>query len=408
MTSLALLLVLPLVWPFVAKMIWKHEITLAELGLNLLIGVLIVVSGWALGRYAQALDVEILNGQVTGKRSERVPCEHSYSCNCRESCTGSGSSRSCSTTCSTCYEHAYDWDWLLETTVKTLKIDRVDRRGTKEPARFSAAQIGDPVAVAEPYQNYIKAAPDSLFNAAQNASLLAEFGPRLPEYPSRVYDYHYVDRVLTDGVALPQQSQWSRQLAERLRSLGPQMQVNLVVVMTSSEDPRYADALNAKWLGGKKNDVVVVLGTPNYPAIGWVRVLSWTEREVFKVQLRDALLDLKEVELEPVLDTIAEQVQQGFKRRPMADFEYLKDEVEPPLWLTGLLLLLSAIASVGAAIYFANNEHRARGRRFGAYSHRQPYSSRPTAASSRGSFGTRGWLARLTRLGRFGGRVRRR
>ena len=362
MASLALLLLLPLIWPFVAKMIWKHEITLAELGLNLLIGVLIVVSGWALGRYAQALDVQILNGQVTGKRSERVSCEHSYSCNCRESCSGSGQNRSCTTVCSTCYEHSYDIDWLLTTTVETLKINRVDRRGTTEPPRYTAAQVGDPVAVAENYQNYIKAAPDSLFNAAQNASLLKEFGARLPAYPDQVYDYHYVNRVLTDGVALPDQAQWSRQLAERLRSLGPQLQVNLVVVLTSSADPRYADALHAKWLGGKKNDVVVVLGTPAFPVIGWARVLSWSDREVFKVELRDALTDLKEASLEPVLSTIEHHVQKGFKRRPMSDFEYLKDEVEPPLWVTGLLLLLSAIASVGAAVYFANNPYSTGGR----------------------------------------------
>lgn len=362
MTSLALLLVLPMVWPFVAKMIWKHEITLTELGLNLLIGVLIVVSGWALGRYTQALDVEILNGQVTGKRSERVPCEHSYSCNCRQSCSGSGASQSCTTVCSTCYEHAYDVDWLLDTTVKALRINRVDRQGLKEPPRFTSASVGDPVAVPQSYQNYIKAAPDSLFNAAQNAALLSEFGDRLPEYPSKVRDYHYVDRVLTDGVALPSLAEWNEGLAQRLRALGPARQVNIVLVATSHPDARYADALHAKWLGGKKNDVVVVLGVSEYPEINWVRVLSWTEREVFKVQLRDALLDLKTVKMDAVLDTIAQQVEVGFERRSMADFEYLKHEIEPPFWLTGLLLLLSAIGSVGAAIYFANNQHRPGGR----------------------------------------------
>ena len=41
-----------------------------------------------------------------------------------------------------------------------------------------------------------------------------------------------------------------------------------------------------------KNDVVVVMGTPSYPRIDWVQVLSWTDVELFKVQLRDELMDL--------------------------------------------------------------------------------------------------------------------
>lgn len=357
MTSLALLLVLPLVWPFVAKMIWKHEITLGELGLNLLVGAIIVTAGWYLGRYVQAMDVEIFNGQVLGKESKRVSCEHSYTCNCRESCSGSGSNRSCSTTCSTCYEHSNDWDWVLKTNVEDVKIRRIDRQGKHEPPRYTQAQPGDPVSLTSAYQNYIRAAPDSLFHAADNAQLLKDFESRLPAYPADVYDYHYVDRVLNDGAAVPDLASWNRALAQELKTLGPLHQVNVVLVFTSSPDPRFADALNISWLGGKKNDVIVVLGTPQFPEIAWSRVLSWTDREVFKVQLRDALLDLKTVEQPRVLQTVREHIQSGFKRRPMSDFEYLKNQIEPPAWVLALLLLVSMLASVGAAIYFAKNGH---------------------------------------------------
>lgn len=357
MTSLALLLVFPLAWPFVAKLIWKHEITLAELGINLVVGAAVVTIGWAAGRYAQAADTEIWNGQVTGKYSEHVSCGHSYECNCTQTCTGSGTSRSCTKTCSTCYEHSYDVDWRLKTTVGELKLERVDRQGVREPPRFSRAQSGDPVAQSHSFQNYIKAAPDSLFNTLADKRLVEQYSGKLPSYPSSVYDVHYVDRVLAVGMALPEQAQWNQELALSLRELGPSKQVNVVLVFTKDANPQYANALNAAWLGGKKNDVVVVLGTPNYPEIAWTRVLSWTDREVFKVQLRDALLDLKTVDRQAVLKTVSTYVARDFKRKSMKDFAYLESQIEPPTWVLVALFVLSVIVSIGLSIYLARNEY---------------------------------------------------
>lgn len=367
MTTLALLLLFPLMWPFAAKLIWKHEIALPEMAANLAIGVLVVTLGWAAGRYAAAHDVEVVNGQVTGKRSERVSCEHSYRCNCRKSCSGTGNNRSCSETCDTCHEHLWDIDWVLDTTIGDIRIRRIDRRGTNEPPRYTQAAAGDPVADTRSYTNYIKAAPDSLFNALSNKQALEAYQGKLVEYPSKVYDYHYVDRVLALGVSVPDLKQWNLELAQALRIRGAAKEVNAVVVFTKEADPQFATALNAAWLGGKKNDVVVVVGAPNYPEIGWVRVLSWTKAEVFKVQLRDALLDLKTVDRSVFLQTVFAQIDKGFVRRPMSDFEYLKDQVEPPTWVTVLLVLLSIVASVGASVYFSRNNYRPDGspRRFG-------------------------------------------
>jgi hypothetical protein len=362
MTTLALLLVFPLVWPFVAKILWKHQITLAELGLNLLVGAIVVSLGWAAGRYGQMLDVEIWNGQVTGKYSERVSCSHSYRCNCVTTCSGSGANRTCSESCSTCYDHSYDVNWRLRTTVGELTVDRVDRQGVKEPPRYAQARDGDPVAKAEKYQNYIKAAPDSLFNSLANRQLMEQFAGKLPSYPSSVRDVHYVDRVLAVGFALPEQALWNHELALALRTLGPAKEVNTVLVFTKEADPQFAAALDAAWLGGKKNDVVVVLGAPDFPAIAWARVLSWTDREVFKVQLRDALLDLKTIERRAVLDTVTSHIARGFQRRPMQDFAYLKDQIEPPAWVLVVLFALSALTSIGLSVYLANNELVGEGR----------------------------------------------
>jgi len=360
MTTLALLLLAPLLWPLVAKWRYKHELTIPEVLLCLAIGLGITSAGWALGRFSQVADHEVLNGQVTSKTSERVSCEHSYQCNCVESCsTDSNGNRSCSTTCSTCYDHSYDVDWLLKTSLSDIKIDRVDRRGLDEPPRFSVAKPGDPVAETSRYVNYIKGAPDSLFNALSEKQAKERFAAKLPDYPLNVHDYHYLNRVIPVGVQVPDLAEWNRALALRLRELGPAKQLNLVFVLTNETDPAYALALRAHWLGGKKNDVVVVLGTPKYPNIDWVNVISWTDQELFKVELRDALLSLKTAAPVPVLDVVEQHARKGYVRKPMADFDYLAYEIEPPDWALALLALLGLGASLVATRYFANNEVRA-------------------------------------------------
>lgn len=359
MTTLALLALIPFVWTLVAKRLAPHELTLSELAGSFLIGLLVLTAGWYTGRFMEMADREVLNGEVLSKASERVSCEHSYKCNCSETCTtNSDGSRSCYETCSTCHEHAYDVDWNLQTSVGEIEIDRVDRRGTTEPPRFNRAQVGDPVAQTSIFVNYIKAAPDSLFNAASEKMAHERFADRLPEYPLNVYDYHYLNRVIPVGVGVPNLSDWNLSLAMKLRKLGPSKQLNLVVVMTKESDPTFARALRAHWLGGKKNDVVIVLGVPEYPKIAWADVISWTDKELFKVELRDALQRLPAAEPAATLDLIETHVKRGFVRRPMADFEYLTWEIEPPTWAIALIALLALGASIWSTSYFSKNRLR--------------------------------------------------
>jgi hypothetical protein len=359
--SLLLLLIAPIMWPFVAKVIWKREITGKELLINLIIGVVIVVVGWGAGHFVQTDDVEIINGQVTGKDADEVPCSHSYSCNCRPVCTtDSRGSQSCTTTCDTCYEHEYDVDYTVHTTVGNIDVDRVDSQGIVEPPNFSRAQIGDPVARRHHFVNYVKAAPDSLFNKLAQKRAFDQFKGSLPGYPNDVHDLYYVDRVVPQGVNVPDVAAWDERLALGLRKLGPERQVNAVVVLTANPDSHYADALEMAWEGGKKNDVVVVLGTPHYPDIAWVRVLSWTKDALFKVQLESDLRDLKVASSDAVLNTMFSHIDKSFQRRHMADFSYLKWEIELPVWLDVLLFVLSMGASMLVSYKFAHNTTRAR------------------------------------------------
>lgn len=357
MIELLLILLALSVLPFIGKALFPHRISWGEIALNVLAVAVLIIIAYQTGKYAKALDVEVWNGAVLSKQMDEVPCSHSYSCPpCTETCSGSGSSRSCYSTCSTCYEHNEDYDWELTTSIGDILIDRVDQQGVTEPPRFSVAQIGDPVAQTHRYMNLIKAAPQSLFNTLTEKTLREGFPQANLQYPSQVYDYHYVNRVLTQGVQIDNLGEWNKALANSLRTLGVKREVNLIVVFTNSNDPQFANALRSYWLGGKKNDVVVVMGTPSYPSIQWVRVFSWSDDEVFKVQLRDALLALKTAEHESVFKLTTHYIDDSFKRKNMNDFAYLENEIDPPIGLILTLLGLGSALSLGLSAYFARHE----------------------------------------------------
>ncbi len=327
--------------------------------------VLLMGTGYAISRYASTYDNELWNGRVTDKKKEWTSCEHSYACNCRQVCSGSGSSQSCSTVCDTCYEHSNDWDWALYTTNdERIEIARIDRRGSYEPPRFTKAKIGDPTAQVHSYTNYIKANPWSIL---RREGALEKFKDLMPSYPLGVYDYHYVDRFLALGTAVPAGvlPLWNRDLMEINADLGKKKQVNIIFVVVPTADSAYLHAIEEGWLGGKKNDLVVIFGVTQYPEISWVRVMSWSRAEELKIALRDRLQDIASLEKrDEIILTTKELADKLFVRTKMAEFEYLMAGVRPPTWALITLFIIGVLVSVGLTIYFWREDPFDTGRKY--------------------------------------------
>jgi len=200
------------------------------------------------------------------------------------------------------------------------------------------------------YQNYVKAVPESLFHFDKN--VVAKYAGKIPAEPMNVYDYYKVDRLMTMGVSVPDAAQWNHDMSTILGELGPSKQVNGVIMITSIADPMYAKAVQASWLGGKKNDTVLIIGAPHYPEIEWVRVFSWSKEDIFNVKLRDDVLDLKTVKRETVLGVWRDDIAKYYKRRPMEDYAYLKNQVEPPQWAVITALILAVLSLGGLTFWF--------------------------------------------------------
>lgn len=327
-----LCLLFPVIWPFIAKLILAKEINWWETGLGLLITIGLVTMVWSAGAWIKPKDVEILNGEVTGEHVESVHCSHSYDCNCHTSWHRRRKGRSYSSQiCSTCYAHDHDQNWVIETTLGNFNIDRVDPQGLRQPQRYSAVKKGDPVAVPHSYDNWVTGASSSLI--AGDDPILARYQGKLPAYPGQIYDYYRIDRLVADGVDVPDIRGWDWSIGVLLRTLGPITQANLIIVITKDPSPDYATALAAYWKGGKNNDVVAVIGAPEYPKIAWARSFSWSKSANLGIDLRNHLEALGTVTRDHVLGVLSTDIPRDYQIRPMSDFAYLKDEVEPPLWV---------------------------------------------------------------------------
>jgi hypothetical protein len=271
-------------------------------------------------------DTELWSGRVVSKAKERVSCEHSYRCFCHTECSSAKEGSTCTEVCSTCYEHTNDWDWRVKTSNKeSIEIPRVDSQGVIEPPRFSQVRIGEPTAIPHTYTSYIKAAPDSLF---RRKGLKDKYLGALPKYPDSVYDYYHVNRFLTVGFSVQNAKVWNDGLAEINGDLGRSRQVNMLVVLTN-QPPEWFYALEEHWLGAKKNDVVLVIGVNYEGKPEWANVMAWTTEKSLEVKLRDAVVALPEVTAATTLPILHDIVKASYRRKPMADFEYLKASVRP-------------------------------------------------------------------------------
>lgn len=326
----------------------------------------LVIAGISVGiiYHSNVSDTEIWGGVVASKTRDRVSCSHSYRCHCREVCSGTGKDKSCHEHCDTCHEHFYDVDWYITTSNgERVYIDRVDRQGVDKPPRWAQIALGEPTSIEHTFDNYIKAAPGTLFRREGFGNI------QTPPYPE-VYDYYRMNRIIGDGLIVDP-GLWQRQLENINAHIAANKQANLLLVVTRQNKDFYF-ALQQKWLGGKKNDVVLVVGLEGLD-IKWADVLAWSQTKDINVQLRDDIMELGAMDREKVLETFRADTLKYYKRKPMHDFEYLKSSITPTTTQWVVSMVIGTLVSIGLALLFHFHDvfetdtstiHRNRFRRF--------------------------------------------
>jgi hypothetical protein len=351
MVFLALLLIPVLIAG--AAFFFSSKITWREFLLQLVIQLVIAAaSAWIVFNQSVG-DVELLNARVVRKYRDTVSCSHSYQCHPHQVTHGTGKDKYTTTEYDTCYEHSHDYDWVVASTIGSVDIDRIDRQGVDEPPRFTAAIIGEPFSLPHSYDNYVKGAPGTLL---KRQGLVERYARALPEYPIHVFDYYRSNRlVLINGAHVADPGQWNHDLSEINADLGARKQANMIVVLVKGLSQDYVYALEEKWILGKKNDVILVVGVDYVNTPQWAYVMAWTHQELIKVSLRDAIMDLPSIERESTLAIFRREVAQKFVREPMKDFEYLKASIVPTTTQWVVSLLIGLLVALGVA-YWVHKE----------------------------------------------------
>jgi hypothetical protein len=355
-----LLLIVPLLLSITALIIFKGRITIVEFLCQ--VGILMVFVGACLGiaYWSKTSDTELLNGQITGLGRVEVSCSHSYQCHCHQVCSGSGNNRSCSEECDTCYEHSYDVDWRVYSNIgQSINIGREDRQGLIEPKRWDKAFAGEPFTITHSYENYIMANPDSVLTGGKGN---VEFWKKLiPEYPG-TFDYYKSNHFINMGVPNIDFNTWNWLVNEANKTLGPKKQVNLLVIVVPTDSSAYVQALKTAWIGGKKNDAIIVIGSKDGHNIAFVEVVSWAVHADFRDNLRTDIMMLGSLDKrDEIMQAVYDETNGRFVRMHMKDMQYLMRSFQPSGTAMWVIFILSTLLSTGISfgfLYYYADEHR--------------------------------------------------
>lgn len=335
MGSIILLLCVPLLVGGASFLHFRDTISVKEFALQLLISITLAVTGWMLARWHSMLSVEHWNGRIISKDAGTQSC-----CHCRTVCDARDKDGNCTSSHEEC-SHTYDnWWSIVVSTGDELSDDCNGSDST--PNWWAQAKVGDPASVPRNYTNYLRADPESLLHRSADPEDLAT----IPPFPE-IHDYYKVSKVVThNGIRAPRH--WQPELMELNANLGDLRQVDVTVFLTTRPDPELAHAVEAKWLYGPKNALIVVMGT-NHKTITWARVVTISDVEELAITLRDELPG-RALDDPTLIKFIGQQVEAKFQRKPMADYEYLASAATPKGWALAGLYLLVLLISVGLTL----------------------------------------------------------
>lgn len=199
--------------------------------------------------------------------------------------------------------------------------------------------------------NKVKAAP-TIFSFVKVPTNIAVYA--WPENP----DWRMSERLMGTASVL-----FDRLEFDRMNSrLGPTKKVNVIFVGFGEQDSSMGQWQEAKWFGGRKNDLVVSFGgmTKNRPA-SWVHVFGWSESFMAK---RDIETLFSKYPASPQLMLLVEkEINANYQIKEWKKFDYIR--VEPPAWSYYVYFIVLIVTQ--GVLYFLFHSNLQSKNSFGSY-----------------------------------------
>ena len=228
-----------------------------------------------------------------------------------------------------------------------FEFDRVDRRGLEMPGRWGRVYIGEPTAVEHQFINYFKLATHNVVANFEDGIP----GAAVPAYPQQ-YDYYRVGKVFdVDGLLGANASTWQWLMQELNADLGSKKQVNVILMFTKQADQRYLFNVQKAWLGGKKNDVIVIVSAQPSGKINWTQIVTWSTDTSIKTSLRNDIQQIGDLsQRDAIIQAIRTDVTAHFQRVHMKDQKYLREAWMPSETTAWIMRILFLLVTVGVLL----------------------------------------------------------
>ena len=337
-------------------------------------------------------DKEIWNGYMTAAEYQE-PYDYDQA---HRHCIGTGKSQTCWTsyTCETTSARYVDYNSFDESSFisvglyETYKQMWGNQEHTGSQGNRCAGHQGNiwrtvykgpvdamaPVSVEREYVNYLKAS-DAIRKKSPDAEKFEKFLLDYPTVHGGPFGEVDVDRALVVGFDGDQEvdgerlKQWKAELDVKLDralgTLGDEKGVNIlvyVVPLGQSERKEFFAVLDNHWAGGKRNDVIVVIGAPHFSEIAWVEVMAWTHVEAFKSALMNRVLESNALSNAGELaDVIVSRISReakdgGYEGLDMDEYAVLASEVSVAWWAQIIIFMIYAGMCYFVSLALVNNQ----------------------------------------------------
>ena len=374
-------LMVPIIGAIILLIFFSKKVAWWEVAVLLVPSILIIILMNTIMISYRTSDTEYLGFYTTKviyyePWNERVSCRHPIYCTRTYPCGTSKSPRTCTSTYVCGHHHAYDVDYhpaywtkvdnnseeytISQNTYNELK----NRFGTKDVFiemnrnyhtidgdAYHTYWGGEPeksdvITKENSYKNKIKAS-HSIFKF-QDIDDKTKKKWNLYDYPG-VFDYN--QRVVL-GKNVDKITE--RKLQYINGYYGAKKQFKMFILFFRNQSMEAAMKQRSLWEGGNKNEFIVCVGTDNIGNTNWVKCFSWMDKPSLEVEVEEYLMGSKKINLGEFADWIPNQIQQHWKRKDFADFEYLQVELtDTQLWWILIILMLY---NIGASVWVVINE----------------------------------------------------
>jgi hypothetical protein len=223
--------------------------------------------------------------------------------------------------------------------------------GDKYVARWDEQdETLEPVVTVHTYENRVQAST-SVFNF-QEVSDRDKAAFALFEYPD--VNGHTQVSILGRGDATQVDAERALRVANA--KLGHSKQAKVFILVFQDQPMEAGITQENYWKRGNKNEMVITIGIDASGVVRWCYPFSWTEVEELKIELRDQISGMGQLNLSRVVGLTVPLMEKQWERKHFRDFSYLT--VEPPGWAVVMVYLLTVVLNLGFGWWIVENRYR--------------------------------------------------